>query len=210
MKLEMQAKLLRVLQESEFEPIGSERTVTVDVRVIAATNKDMEKQVGKGDFREDLFYRLNVIPLRVPSLRERVADIPLLAEYFIRQASEENNRKIKFFSDDAMAVLKKLKWRGNIRQLKNFCEQIVILIEKDQINVADINQIIQESQTPSALDMSMISEGSSLKEIIDDFEKKVVLHFLQKNDGNMTVTATALQLERSHLYKKCKILGIKY
>jgi len=210
MKLEMQAKLLRVLQESEFEPIGSDRTVTVDVRVIAATNKDLESIVRKGDFREDLFYRLNVIPLRVPPLRERIEDIPLLAEYFTRQASEENNRKIKSFSDDAIAVLKKLKWRGNIRQLKNFCEQVVILIEKDQIDVADINQIIQESQAPSAMDMSTIRDGSSLREIVEDFEKKVVLHFLQKNDGNMTATATALQLERSHLYKKCKILGIKY
>ncbi|MBN2135734.1 MAG: sigma-54-dependent Fis family transcriptional regulator [Acidobacteria bacterium] len=210
MKHDMQAKLLRVLQEGEFEPIGSDKTVKVDVRIVAATNKNLQDEINAGKFREDLYYRLNVIPLAVPTLRERSEDIPLLIEYFIKQAAEENNRQIKSITPEAVKLLVKQKWPGNIRQLKNFCEQLTILFDKDTINEQDIRSIMSDADDPGTLsDFAFIQEGKPIKEIVDDFERRVILYFLNKNDGNMSATAAALQLERSHLYKKCKILGIK-
>ncbi len=207
MKLEMQAKLLRVLQEGEFESIGSEKTIKVDVRVISATNKDLKEEIKNGDFREDLYYRLNVVPLYVPPLRERKEDIPLLVEHFIRLACEENNRPLISVTKDAMRLMVKQPWPGNIRQLKNLCEKLVILTSEDEVTPESLDLVEESGETN--LESNLVREGSSLKEMSSEAEKKIILHYLKENNWNMTATARALQLERSHLYKKCKSLGIE-
>jgi two-component system nitrogen regulation response regulator NtrX len=212
MKLEMQAKLLRVLQEGEFEPVGSETTVRVDVRVIAATNKNLEEDIRKGSFRNDLYYRLNVIPIHVPPLRERIEDIPLMAEHFVRLFCEENNKKIKQFEMDAMLLLKKQQWPGNVRQLRNLCEQIVILLPNEVTSIESswLAAMLADDKSAESDDMKKLLGEQGLKEMTDEAEKKIILHYLKKNDWNMSATASELKLERSHLYKKCRLLGIDH
>jgi two-component system nitrogen regulation response regulator NtrX len=212
MKLEMQAKLLRVLQEGEFEPVGSETTVKVDVRVIAATNKNLEEDIRKGSFRNDLYYRLNVIPIHVPPLRERMEDIPLMAEHFVRSFCEENNRKIKRFEMDAMLLLKKKQWPGNVRQLRNLCEQIVILLPNDVTSIEGswLAMMLADDTAAESDETGKLSGEQGLKDLTDEAEKKIILHYLKKNNWNMSATASELKLERSHLYKKCRLLGIDH
>jgi len=212
MKLEMQAKLLRVLQEGEFEPVGSETTVRVDVRVIGATNKNLEEDIRKGSFRNDLYYRLNVIPIHVPPLRERMEDISLMAEYFVRSFCEENNRKIKRFEMDAMLLLKKQQWPGNVRQLRNLCEQIVILLPNEVTSIEGswLAMMLADDTSADSDETGKLSGEQGLKDLADEAEKKIILHYLKKNNWNMSATASELKLERSHLYKKCRLLGIDH
>lgn len=210
MKLDMQAKLLRVLQEGEFEPVGSETTIKVDVRIIAATNKKLEENIRDGSFRSDLFYRLNVIPIDVPPLRERAEDIPLLIESFLRTFCEENNRKMKTVEPDAMTLLMKQPWYGNIRQLRNLCEQMVILLPNDVTVIEKkwLSTLLEEEKTQSSEDA--LDGGKGLKDLTDSAEKTIILNALKRNNWNMSATASDLKLERSHLYKKCRALGIDH
>ncbi len=205
MSLKTQARVLRVLEEQRFEPVGSGRIVQVDVRVIAATNKNLEEEIAKGNFREDLFYRLNVIPFNVPPLRERLEDIPVLAQHFLDEFSIEYGRKAKQLQSSAIEALSTLRWPGNVRELRNLMERIVILHTEQKISAESILNSTQKAYAPRSF-----SKGfTSLKDARDAYEREYVLRTLQAKKGNITHAAVALGLERSNLYKKMKALGIR-
>jgi len=206
MSLNTQAKVLRVLEEQRFEPVGSGKTVQVDVRVIAATNKDLENEILRGNFRDDLFYRLNVIPFHVPPLRERAKDIPLLADYFLRGFAAEYGRKPKELTDAARQALIAYPWPGNVRELRNLMERIVIMNPRSRIDAADIP--LPERGNTIQFDRQGARHFGSLEEARKAYERDYVLRTLEGMGGNVTRTAAALGLERSHLYRKMKALGI--
>ncbi len=206
MSLNTQAKVLRVLEEQRFEPVGSGKTVQVDVRVIAATNKNLENEILRGNFRDDLFYRLNVIPFYVPPLRERAEDIPLLADYFLREFAGEYGRKPKELTDAARVALRSYSWPGNVRELRNLMERIVIMNPQPRIDAADLP--LPDENTASGFSRQGMKQFGSLEEARKAYEKDYVLKTLESMEGNMTRTAAALGLERSHLYRKMKALGI--
>ena len=199
MSARTQAKVLRVLQNGEVEPVGAERTVTVDVRVVAATNRDLEEEIKAGRFREDLFYRLNVIPIRTPALRERLEDVPPLIEYFSRRFSEQNNFKLKEFTPDAMAHLKALPWKGNIRELKNLVERLLILSPGDKVTREDVLGATGGSRPELS---GALMAVQTLREFRDLSERMFILHKLEENNWNVTQTAQAIDTPRSNLYKK--------
>jgi DNA-binding NtrC family response regulator len=212
MQLTMQAKLLRVLQEGELERVGSSDTIVVDVRVIAATNQDLSQAIAAGRFREDLFHRLNVIPIRVPALKERREDIPTLALHFLRAACEQNNRRTKSFAPGALERLSAHDYSGNVRELKNSVERLVIMVPDDVIQPADadrwLNLGLQPGQAETA-ESSFYNPELTIKEMLTNAERAFILKALQDCDGHVTNAAKQLGLERSHLYKKMKALGIK-
>jgi two-component system, NtrC family, nitrogen regulation response regulator NtrX len=202
MSLKTQAKVLRVLEEQRFEPVGSNTAVTVDVRVIAATNKKLEDEISRGTFREDLFYRLNVIPFYVPALRDRVEDIPLFARRFLAEFSAAYGKRPRELSDAALDVLMRYNWPGNVRELRNLIERLVIVCPQQRIE-------------PHHLPPELFRGGkgaqnvyASLHEAREAYEREFILRKLEENQWNMTRTAFALGLERSHLYRKMKSLGI--
>jgi len=203
MSLKTQSKVLRVLEEQRFEPVGSTKPVTVDVRVIAATNKHLEDEISKGSFREDLFYRLNVIPFYVPALRERTEDIPSLAQFFTAEFSATYGRPPKEISDAAMDVLLRYPWPGNVRELKNLVERLVIMSPGKRIEPAHLPPELfrMAPRTP-------LQPNATLHEARAAYEREFILRKLEENQWNMTRTAQALGLERSHLYRKMKSLGI--
>ncbi len=203
MSLRTQAKVLRVLEEQTLEPVGSNQPVTVDVRVIAATNKKLEDQIVRGLFREDLFYRLNVIPFNVPALRERVEDIPSLARHFLNEYSAAYGRKPKEMSDAALTVLARYTWPGNVRELRNLIERLVIICPVARIEPLHLPPELFRGVTsiPPKL-------HATLHEARSEYEREFILRKLEENQWNMTRTAAALGLERSHLYRKMKTLGI--
>ncbi len=204
MSLNTQAKVLRVLEEQRFEPVGSGRTVQVDVRVIAATNKDLEAEIEGGNFREDLFYRLNVVPFYVPPLRERSEDIPVLAQYFLDEFARAYGRRPCPLTAEACDALSSQTWPGNVRELRNLMERIVILNPRGQIGAAQIPLSGRRSRTARS-----DSPGfTSLEEARKAYERDYVLQTLESTAGNVTRAASALGLERSHLYRKMKALGI--
>jgi DNA-binding NtrC family response regulator len=212
MQLTMQAKLLRVLQEGEIERVGSADTMVVDVRVIAATNQDLSKAISAGRFREDLFHRLNVIPIRVPALRERKDDIPALAHHFLRLACEQNNRRMKSFAPGALQRLSDHDFSGNVRELKNSVERLVIMVPDDTIKPADVDLWLKTGPRPGdaeAAQSSFYNPDLTIKEMLANAERAFILQALQDCDGHVTNAAKQLGLERSHLYKKMKALGIK-
>src|SRR5579859_5650987 len=203
MSLRTQAKVLRVLEEQRLEPVGSSQTITVDARVIAATNKNLEQEITRGAFRQDLFYRLNVIPFFVPPLRERKQDIPTLARYFLAEFSAEYGKKTRELSDTAMEILIRYPWPGNVRELRNLVERLVIVcpqarIEPHHLPPELFRGVAESPQQPY----------STLHEARSAYEREFILRKLQENRWNMTQTASALGLERSHLYRKMKSLGI--
>ena len=204
MSLKTQSKVLRSLDEGRFIPVGEEEAITADARVIAATNKDLEDEISKGNFREDLFYRLNVIPFYVPPLRERKEDIPLLAKHFLREFSQTYNRRSKEISDDALDALVRYTWPGNVRELRNLVERVVIMnptvpkLERKHLP----NLIYREGGRRN------LGEFSSLHEARASYEREYILKKLDENTGNVARTAEVLGLERSHLYRKMKTLGI--
>ena len=206
MSLNTQAKVLRVLEEQRFEPVGSGRTVQVDVRVIAATNKNLENEITRGNFRDDLFYRLNVIPFHVPPLRERAEDIPLLAGHFLREFASEYGRQPKELAEAAQQVLIEYFWPGNVRELRNLMERIVIMNPRSRIEVSDLPLASRRNAT--TFDRSKMANFGSLEEARKAYEREYVLKTLEGMGGNVTRTAAALGLERSHLYRKMKALGI--
>ena len=208
MSLKAQSKTLRILQEQKFERVGGTRTIKVDVRVIAATNKDLEEEIRKGTFREDLYFRLNVIPLRVPPLRERVEDIPDLVQEFVREFCLTTNVEPKKFSDDALSLLMGYQWPGNVRELKNLVERMMIMTPGSMIKAEDIPPPYNELQKgTSGLRNTFFSD--SLKEAKKEFEKAFLEAKLREYNWNISQTAEAIGIERSNLHKKIKAYGLE-
>lgn len=205
MSLQAQAKVLRVIETREFQRVGGSKNIKVDVRIIAATNRDLKDEVRKGQFREDLFYRLNVIPIRVPSLRERKEDIPLLVEHFLSLIAAEYGKPPKRVSEDAMELLIRYDWPGNVRELKNLIERLVIMSEKDFITARDL-RFTGLGETGGIHDYFSIQ---TLKEAREAFERNFILKKLEENNWNISKTAAAIDIERTALYRKMKLLGIK-
>jgi two-component system, NtrC family, response regulator HydG len=201
MPLTTQVKILRVLQEREFEPVGSNQTIRVDIRIIAATNKILEKEIEAGRFREDLFYRLNVVTLHVPPLRERRDDIPLLADFFLKRYAEKNQRLIKGFTPRAMDLLMRHTWPGNARELENIVERAVILTRGDIITPAEFPGVIR------ALDEGSGEEKGPVKSL-KDLEKQMIIRTLEESLGNRTHAANILGISRRTLQLKLKEYGI--
>jgi len=196
MSLRTQSKVLRVLEEHEFTRVGGRDAIKVDVRVIAATNKNLSEEVQKGGFREDLFYRLNVIPIHVPPLRERVEDIPLLATYFLTQFCRENGKRKKSLSQEAMKLLQAYRWPGNVRELKNIIERLVIMVPSDTIEASDMPDNLTEH--------SISASSLVLKEARNEFERRFILQALRLNNWNITETAQQLGIERTNLHRKMR------
>jgi two-component system, NtrC family, nitrogen regulation response regulator NtrX len=203
MSLRTQAKVLRVLQEQTFQRVGGQQTIKVDVRVIAATNKDLQAEISSGTFRSDLYYRLAVIPIEVPPLRDRGNDVVLLAEHFLRRYAAESGQKKKKLTAGAAAKLKAYHWPGNVRELRNVVERLAILLRGDTIEAADIQL---GTRPPSAPE---IGANLTLKEARDEFEKQYILARLRDHAGNVSRTADTLGVERSNLYRKLHAYGIR-
>jgi two-component system nitrogen regulation response regulator NtrX len=208
MSLKTQAKILRILQEQKFERVGGTRTLTVDVRVIAASNKDLEKEIQKETFRDDLFYRINVIPIEVPRLRDRAEDIPLLVETFLKGCHEEGCCNLKTITAEALEHLKAYPWPGNVRELKNLVERLGIMTESDVIGEEHIPASYSRQGPVAPGGVSL--EADSLKEAKKEFEKAYILRKLSENQHNISQTADAIGIERSHLHKKIKSFGLKF
>ena len=210
MSLKTQAKILRILQERCFERVGGTRLVTVDVRIIAATNKDLDEEIRQGRFREDLYYRLNVVPFRVPSLRERAEDIPMLVQHFIDLFYRKEGREPKHLLPEALEVLKQYHWPGNVRELKNIIERILIMTSGRSITCDDIPDLHgghAESQfTLPTLEGALAQ--STLREAREEFEREFLIQKLEENDWNISRTAEIIELERSNLHRKIKSYGI--
>ncbi len=204
MSLKTQAKVLRVLDEGRFQPLGAEESIRADVRVIAATNKNLEDEIERGNFREDLFYRLNVIPFSVPPLRERVEDIRLLAEHFLHEFTTSYARKPKELTPEAYRVLEEYSWPGNVRELKNLMERIVIMNPQTRVEARQIPLNASKRSVPERA----VERSGSLAEVREAAERDYILKKLDETGGNVTKTAELLGLERSHLYRKMKALGI--
>jgi two-component system nitrogen regulation response regulator NtrX len=210
-----QAKVLRVLQEQEVERIGSARTIKVDVRVIAATNKNLEEAIGRGEFREDLYFRLNVIPIVVPPLRERREDLPLLVQHFARRTSDEHNLKPKRFDPAAMEALQRYRWRGNIRELRNAVERLMIMTPGDVVRVDDLPTEVRTGEAGRAaadepqVALSAGDGSASLRAFKDAAERAYLVQKLRETNWNISKTAEILDTPRSNLYKKLEQYGIK-
>jgi two-component system nitrogen regulation response regulator NtrX len=203
MSLAAQSKVLRTLEEEEIQRIGGARTMRVDVRVIAATNKDLEREIEKGEFRQDLFYRLNVIPVVVPPLRDKKEDIPLLVQHFVEQFCDENGKPVKHVSPEAMSILENHDWPGNIRELRNIVERLIIMVEPDTIGAPHVLSAIHIDQQQAR------HEGiRSLRDMVEDYEKKLILMELDANDGNVSQTAKNLSIDRANLYRKLRAWGV--
>jgi two-component system, NtrC family, nitrogen regulation response regulator NtrX len=205
MSLKTQAKVLRALEEQAFERVGGRETLKVDVRVIAASNRDVVSLIAQGGFREDLFYRLNVIPIEVPPLRARKEDVPALVEHFIRVFCAENGKRLKTVAPAALTYFLTYDWPGNVRELRNMVERLVIMVPGDAIGVDDVPPPLRpKSEAPAATP----GDGKPLKEARDGFERAYILAELRAQDWNMTRTAERLGIERSHLYRKIRAYGI--
>lgn len=204
MSANAQSKVLRVLQEQQFERVGGNDTITVDVRVLAATNIDVKTAIEEGKFREDLYYRLNVIPIHVPSLVERKQDIPVLIKYFLAKFSAEHGLGTKEITDSGMKFLTKYKWPGNVRELKNIIERLCIMVHKDEIDKNDISRHL------GAYDYEdiMTKDTSTLKNAREEFEKEYIIKALRENEKNITLTARELGIERTNLHRKVKQYNI--
>jgi two-component system nitrogen regulation response regulator NtrX len=204
MSLKTQSKVLRTLDEGRFAPVGEEENITVDARVIAATNKDLEDEISKGNFREDLFYRLNVIPFYVPPLRERKEDIPLLARHFLKDFSQTYSRRPKEISEDALDALMRYSWPGNVRELRNLIERIVIM----NPSVTKLERKHLPTLVYREGGRRILGDFSSLHQARAAYERDYILKKLDENHGSVSRTAEVLGLERSHMYRKMKALGI--
>jgi two-component system response regulator PilR (NtrC family) len=202
--LSMQVKLLRVLQEGEVRAVGAQKGTNVDVRIIAATNRNLEKEVEEGRFREDLFYRLNIIRINAPGLDERKEDIPLLARYFLERYNKELSASVKGISAEAMSLLMSHEWKGQVRELENVMERAVLLTDHDYIQPADL-----PFDSRNAVKTDYVSDDSSLNHVVSAFEKQYIQHVLKKFEGNRTETARALNIDPSTLYRKMEKLGIE-
>jgi two-component system, NtrC family, nitrogen regulation response regulator NtrX len=210
MSLKTQAKVLRALDEQRFLPVGASQPVHVDVRVIAATNKDLEEEIARGNFREDLFYRLNVIPFFVPPLRDRKEDIPLLVKEFLQQFGAEYGRPHVEMTEDALGALKQYHWPGNVRELRNLVERVLILNPKTQrIERRHLPMLVyRDAPRDAAKGNGRSEEFTSLLQAREAYERDYILKKLDEFHGNVSRAAEGLGLERSHLYRKMKALGV--
>ena len=206
MSLKTQSKILRILQEEKFARVGGSKTIDVDVRVIAATNKNLEELIEKGEFREDLYYRLNVIPIHVPPLRQRLEDLPLLCDEFLQDYAAATNGLRKTIADDGMKTLLAHLWPGNVRELKNIIERLVILTPDTKIGAKDIAPFL--SRKPAEETELFPGEGKSFKDAKHEFEREYLRRKLAFFQGNISKTAQEVGIERSHLHKKLKALGL--
>jgi len=206
MSLKTQSKVLRVLEEGEVQKVGSNKINKVDVRVIVATNKDLKKEIEKRNFRDDLYFRLNVVPLYSPALREKREDIPTLIEYFCRNFAEENNFKLKKFSPEAVEAMIRYSWKGNVRELKNIIERLLIMTDKDAIEKKDLPEQLRGERQIYLPDAAKVQ---TLKDFRDLAEKDFILAKLEENNWNISQTAREIDTPRSNLYKKLEQYGIK-
>jgi len=200
----VQAKVLRVLEEQRFEPVGSNTPVNVDVRVISATNRMIGDLIDNGNFRHDLFYRLNVIPFQVPPLRERIEDVPLLLEHFNYRFSRDNGKKRKQFSDEAVEKLQSHFWPGNVRELKNTIERVIIMNVKQKIGADDLPELGIAAERPASS-----FRFPTFKEATDAYQREFIQHKLAEFDGNVSKAAEDMGVDRSHLYRRMRNLGIQ-
>jgi len=215
----MQVKLLRVLQEQEFERVGGIKTIQIDVRLIAATNRDLREEIAAGRFREDLFYRLNVVHVQLPPLRERTSDIPLLLEHFVTKFNGKlgraGERRVTGFSPEAMRLLKAFEWRGNIRELENVVERCMLFCDGDTIEAAHLPPETRETQpgTTEAVTTTALEDGTGLKEAVKEattrLERELIVRALDQTGGNVTHTARLLKISRKSLQTKMKELGLR-
>jgi two-component system nitrogen regulation response regulator NtrX len=204
MSAKTQSKVLRALQEGRFTRVGGSRPTTSDARVLSATNKNLADEIRRGAFREDLYFRLAVVPVSVPALRERREDIAPLARHFLRQSSARLRRKLNSLSPAAVEALESYRWPGNVRELKNLVERLVILCPVEEIRREDLPAEIRDAELAAAP-----PAGASLRDARDDFERRYILASLKHHRGNVTRTAEALDVERSNLYRKLKSYGIE-
>ncbi len=204
----LQIKLLRVLQDREFEPVGGNETHKVDVRLILATNEDLEERVKRGEFRQDLFYRINVITVTQPPLRERVGDIPLLVDHYVRQFNEQMGKQVQGFHDDALQALQLYAWPGNVRELVNVVERAVVLAKSDRISVNDLPETIRHQVTTPSITGTL--SGGTLKTALANPERQIIIDALNSNGWNRQDTARMLGINRTTLYKKMKKYDISF
>ena len=208
MSLKAQAKVLRILQEKKFERVGGNKLIPTDVRVLAATNKDLEKEMEEGRFRQDLYYRLNVIPLRIPPLRDRKEDIPLLVAQFIKDFALKEGEPENEVTDEVLAVLMKHSWPGNVRELKNIIERLVIMTPTRVISKCDLFPLFGEGRQEAVPTEPEIT-NDSFRAAKQDFERQYIIGKLREFDGNISKTAEAIGLERSNLHKKIRSYGLE-
>lgn len=206
MSLATQAKVLRVLEEQQFTRVGGGKLIKVNVRVIAASNKDLQQEIEKGNFREDLFYRLNVLPIEIPPLRARREDIPALTRHFLNVHAEEQGVKLKDITSEALDVLARHEWPGNIRELRNQVERLMIMVPKNSIEVGDVLPFMPRGFNR----VSPMDAYDSLKEARYAFEREYIAVRLRENNWNISKTADDLQIERSHLHRKIKLLNVEF
>ncbi|HYY41987.1 MAG TPA: sigma-54 dependent transcriptional regulator, partial [Pyrinomonadaceae bacterium] len=202
MSQRVQAKVLRVLEEQRFAPVGSNTSVNVDVRIIAATNKQLDLEIERGQFRPDLFYRLNVIPFEVPPLRDRLEDVPLIVEHFNRRFSIGHGKQPKRFEPDALAALKDYQWPGNVRELRNTVERVVIMHARTKVGAQDLPLLGGEAPLPAP------HKFSSFREASEAHQREFIKLKLAETEGNVTRAAELLGMDRSHLYRRMRALGI--
>jgi len=219
--VEMQVKLLRAIQESEFERVGGLKTIKVDVRLITATNRDLEQEIARGNFREDLFYRLNVVPLMIPPLRKRIGDIPLLVQHIIRKFNERLRKSITGVSDEALTALESHSWPGNIRELENVLERTILFCKGDRIERADLQLVPSPASQSGAMEPQVIEEdvgdeheiSGSLKEVVRAetarVERELIVKALDETGGNVTQAARLLKISRKSLQMKMKEFGLR-
>lgn len=208
MSLKAQAKILRILQEKKFERVGGNKLIDMDVRVLAATNKDLEKEMEAGRFRQDLYYRLHVIPLRVPPLRDRKEDVVHLTERFLQDFAAKEGQQPKALTVAALEKLMAHGWPGNVRELKNIIERLIILTPSNEIQAEDIPELSIKTEPDESLQEAPAAVGDSLRDARLDFERQFILKKLEEYDGNISKTAEAIGLERSNLHKKLKSLKV--
>ncbi|HPS57232.1 MAG TPA: sigma-54 dependent transcriptional regulator [Spirochaetota bacterium] len=206
MSLSAQAKVLRVLQEQQFERVGGNDTITVDVRVIAATNIDIQKAIEEGRFREDLYYRLNVVPVHVSRLADRGDDIEILVDYFLVMFTREHGTGEKTISDEGMALLKRYRWPGNVRELRNIIERITIMVPEDEVTDEDLLRYLRPDDPVRQSDFG---QKLTLREARDNFEREFIINALKRNNGNVSVTARELDIERTNLHRKIRQYDIE-
>ena len=206
MSAKTQAKVLRALQEGRFTRVGGSKSIASDARVLSATNKTLPEEIRRGAFREDLYFRLAVVPVHVPALRERTDDVPLLAGHFLREASARFGRKPKSLSPSAVDTLCAYRWPGNVRELKNLMERLMILSPSDEVRREDLPSEFRDGEAEAA---ATADGNAPLRDARDDFERRYILAALKKYRGNVSRTAEALDLERSNLYRKLKAYGIE-
>jgi transcriptional regulator with GAF, ATPase, and Fis domain len=208
MSANLQVKLLRVLQDRTFEPVGSSKSITVNVRVIAATNQKLEQAIRESRFREDLYYRLNVIPIEVPPLRDRYEDIPLLAQYFLDVMNHERGAKIDSIAEDAIQRMCAYDWPGNVRELENLIERLTVLRGEGEIRVADLPEAFHECGAPELHVPQVSSSGIAYREVVDRFETDLILQALERTHWNKNKAAQLLGLNRTTLIEKIKKKGL--